>query len=119
MISASREERTAAMLAVIDDILLSGHGHDFNPLAVSVERPRVPVVGEDGETYWEEVGICRVVIEGAVEKNLPIHFEEDLDPDPESGVLMIDGELMEEYFGAPAPVLVEESDGKTDGVVQA
>lgn len=61
------------MEAVINDIL---HDPDFNVLGVSVERPRVPRVGDDGATYWQEVGVCRVVIEGAVTPDeVAIRFE--------------------------------------------
>lgn len=114
MINATRKERTDAMLAVISEILLGGNGFDFNPLAVSVERPRIPVVGDDGETYWEEVGICRVVIEGAVDKNLAIHFEE-FDGDEMD---LIDEDDVDFGGDRPSPVLVEENDGTDNGSLQ-
>lgn len=70
MISASREEREAALRAVITDVLLDP---EFNPLSISVSRVKVP--DDTTEEVWREVGICEVHILAQVNADVPpLHY---------------------------------------------
>jgi hypothetical protein len=95
-----RSEREEAMKATIADVLLSG---DFNPLEVSIVRPRRPHVDIMGEVYWEDTGVVMVQFVGLMPiDDIALHEVSDEDCDVE-GLEMYDDDADLGTCDLPAP----------------